>query len=261
MKLTTPFVCLCLLACDAEITREPEPWAGLPASDWPDVVLTNDVQFADTVFDGLANAFLVDLGSDTVGVTAKHIFLLFAEQRGLTSIDLGPDFVQWDLRSVKPGAESMEAVTLINQDPQEPIGDFNTLKVRDWLVFDVAATASGVQPLRPSSASAEKGDTVYAVGRSLANRYSPDPTIVPLRIYQALGPYYYVQSLDPSADPVGTSGSPVIDGDGYLIGLVSGAAGRLGVVASLEYLMQVLDRYGARSPGADRQAAGITVGR
>ena len=202
MKLAIPFVCLFVLACDAESTREPEPWAGLPASDWPDIVLTNDVRFADTVFAGLANAFLVDLGSDTVGVTAKHIFLLFAEQRGLTSIDLGPDFMQWDLRSVKPGAESMEAVTLINQDP----------------------------------------------------------TIVPLRIYQALGPYYYVQSLDPAADPVGTSGSPVIDGDGYLIGLVSGAAGRLGVVASLEYLMQVLDRYGARSPGADRQAAGITVG-
>lgn len=256
MKLAIPFVCLCLLGCRVETAQKPEPWATLPVSDWPDFVLTNDVQFADTAFHGLANAFLVDLGTDTVGVTAKHIFVILGERRGLTSIDPGSGFMQWDLRSLKPGTQGMEAVTLINRDPQEPIGDFNSLKVRDWLVFDVDATGIDVHPLRLRSVPVEKGDTVYAVGRSQANRQSPDPTIFPLRVYQALGPYYHVQSLNPGADPAGTSGSPVIDGGGFLIGLVSGAVGRLGVVSSLDYLMQVLDHYGlqsVRSPSETRR--------
>jgi len=38
--------------------------------------------------------------------------------------------------------------------------------------------------------------------------------------------------------------SPVIDGNGYLVGLVSGAVGRLGVVAGVEYLRSQFDRYG-----------------
>ena len=155
MKLTIPFVCLGLLGCDAETAQKPEPWSMLPVSDWPDIVLTNEVQFADTAFHELANAFLVDLGTDTVGVTAKHIFMIFGKRRGLTSIDLGSGFMQWDLRSLKPGAKGMEALTLINQDPQEPIGDFNSLKVRDWLVFDVDAAGGDVLPLRPRSVPVE----------------------------------------------------------------------------------------------------------
>jgi hypothetical protein len=62
-----------------------------------------------------------------------------------------------------------------------------------------------------------------------------------VRVFPA---YYYVQPLDRSIDPVQTSGSPVIDANGYLVGLVSGAVGQLGVVAGVEYLRSQFDRYG-----------------
>ena len=45
-------------------------------------------------------------------------------------------------------------------------------------------------------------------------------------------------------DPTQTSGSPVIDANGHLVGLVSGAVGRLGIVAGVAYLRQLFDRYG-----------------
>ena len=71
---------------------------------------------------------------------------------------------------------------------------------------------------------------MHAVGRSLQNRRNPDPTPTPLRVYRAFGTYYYVQPLDSEADTAHTSGSPVIDRGGRVVGLVSGAVGRLGVV-------------------------------
>lgn len=42
-------------------------------------------------------------------------------------------------------------------------------------------------------------------------------------------------------DPAGTSGSPVLDRNGHVVGIVSGARGRLGVATSLDYLHGVLD--------------------
>jgi hypothetical protein len=249
-------LCLTLLACDPGPEQQTEAWATLPASEWPDIVLTNEVHFADTVFHDLANAFLVDLGADTVGATAKHIFMVIGDHRRLTSIDLGSDFVRWDLRSKRVKGAGLAGVELINQNPREPIGDFNSLKTRDWLVFKLTTTPGDVQPLRLRSTPLKKGDTAYVVGRSLANRQNAQPTVVPLRIYQDVGPYYYVQSLESGADPVGTSGSPVIDENGHLVGIVSGAAGKLGIVCSLEYLIQVIERH--HIAGSIPQSASIT---
>lgn len=56
--------------------------------------------------------------------------------------------------------------------------------------------------------------------------------------------YHYVQPLNRCIDPEHTSSSPVIDANGYVVGLVSGAVRQLGVVAGVEYLRSQLDRYG-----------------
>jgi len=46
------------------------------------------------------------------------------------------------------------------------------------------------------------------------------------------GPCYYVNNLTENVDPAGRSGSPVIDANGYLAGIVSGAEGNLGVTGN-----------------------------
>lgn len=220
-----------------------EPWIDRPVAEWPDFALSNDVVFSDTAFSYLANAFAVDTGADTVGATCKHIFMVFENRRGVRTIALGDDFVGWSLRSSRDTTRVLETRRLVNADPNEPVGDFASIKDRDWLVFELDGWSKGVYPLKVRYAPLEVGETVYAVGRSLAARHDPDPVPSPLRVYRAAGTYYYVQPLDPSVDPEHTSGSPVIDENGYLVGLVSGAVGRLGVVAGVAYLRQVFDRY------------------
>lgn len=234
------FFVAAVLGCRQGPDLPPEPWVEKPVEEWPDLVFTNDLHFPDTVFRGIGNAFLVDLGRDTVAVSVKHIFTFLREQRGLESVDLGPDFVQWEMRSLRNPGATLPAGRPLNENPAEEIGEFNTLRVRDWLVFRVEATGPGLFPLRLRSTYLKKGNAAFAIGRNQAERDSPHPRITPLRVYEALGPYYVVESLNPEVDPGGTSGSPVVDESGHLVGIVSGATGRLGVVASLQYLLDVV---------------------
>jgi hypothetical protein len=59
-----------------------------------------------------------------------------------------------------------------------------------------------------------------------------------------MGNYYYVKTLAEDVAPPGRSGSPVIDKNGYLVGIVSGAEGNLGVIGSVQYLKKLFDEYG-----------------
>jgi hypothetical protein len=213
-------------------------------AEWPDFALTNDIIYADTTYAGVANAFLVDTGEDTVAVTVKHMFLALERWRDdVTGIDPGADFVAWRFRSSRDPSRVVEG-RLLNGDPEEAIGDFGSLKNRDWLIFAIDSVPAGVYPLKVRWTPLEPGEVVWAVGRSLAERGLPVPTRRPLQVYQAAGTYYYVQPQGSGADPVQTSGSPVIDGGGHLVGIVSGAVGRLGVVGGVAYLRRLLNEYG-----------------
>ena len=41
-------------------------------------------------------------------------------------------------------------------------------------------------------------------------------------------------------------GSPVIDKNGYLVGIVSGQEGKLGVIGGIKYLTTMFDEYGIK---------------
>jgi len=88
-------------------TRQSEPkvrkefWIHDPACLWPDLALTNEIAFGDTTYEDLANTFLID----TVGVTCKHLFLVFQKNQGVKTIDLGESFRFWPGKSVTaPGS-------------------------------------------------------------------------------------------------------------------------------------------------------------
>lgn len=233
-------------SCGGESRREPPPesWVAGPVSEWPDFALTSDIRFTDTTYAGIANAFLVDTGPDTVGVTVKHVFMAFQKWReGVSAIELGDDFISWHFRSSRDPGRSARG-RLLNEDPGEPIGDFAGMKDRDWLVFELDTVPAGLHPLRPRYRPLEPGEAIRAVGRSMEARDDRDPTPSPLRVFRAAGTYYYVQVLDRSVDPVQTSGSAVIDRNGHLVGIVSGSVGELGVVAGVEYLRRLFEEHG-----------------
>jgi len=225
-----------------EVTQR-EEWIKEPISKWPFIALTNTIQFQDTTYKDLANSFLIDTGNDTLAVTCKHIFLVF-KNHGLNSIDLGENFKEWIIYPKGAPENNIVLGNLINKDNKEIIGAFNTLKNRDWIVFDVnSINNEGFFPLKLRSKPIYKNDIVYSVGWA-HHQSTKLPSLVKMKIYENTGNYYYTTTITKDVDPVGRSGSPVIDSNGHLVGIISGGEGNMGVVGSISYLKETLKKHG-----------------
>ena len=223
---------------------EQESWADKPVSQWPDIALTNTVCFTDTVFTEMANAFLIDTGYDTLGVTCKHFFLLF-KKIGLTHIDTGASLEEWSAFPKDQPDKKVVFGDMINKDSYEDIGEFNTLKDRDWIIFHLKSGSNGIYPLKIRTTPLKKGETIYSVGWS-AIQSTEEPLLVAMKVYENMGNYCYISTTSEDVDAHGSSGSPVIDSNGHLVGLVSGAEGDLGVIAAVPYLVSLFEKYGIK---------------
>ena len=221
-----------------------EPWIEKPIPEWPNFVLTNTVQFTDTTYTGIANSFVVATDSNTLAVSCKHIFLVF-KNNGVNTIELGKDFLKWTMHPKTQNDKNVIIKNLINQNNKERIGAFNKLKDRDWIIFNIENKDNQIYPLKIRKAPLKKGEIIYAVGWAY-RQTTTEPTIVKMQMFENLGNYYYVRTLSQNIDPTGRSGSPVIDENGYLVGLVSGAEGNLGVIGSVAYLFKLFDQYGIK---------------
>lgn len=245
MKRTKLILVILLLSlgCKDQPEPEKEAWIDEPVSEWPDFALTNEISFADTTYTNFANSFLVDTGKDTLGVTCKHLFMVFRNQLGLEGIDLGNDFRYWKLYPKNEKEKYTFLEHLINTDPEENIGHFNSLKVRDWLILKVDQQNPDLYPLKIRYMPIKKNEVVYSVGWGMKQQDNSQPVLQKFKFIDNLGDYYYTSALSSDALPMGRSGSPVIDKNGYLVGILSGAEGKLTVIGSVRYLEKLFRQY------------------
>lgn len=237
------FIALVVIGCKHSAEIKKEHWVDKPVNRWPDFALTNEVGFDDTTFTNLANSFLIDTGADTIGASCKHLFMVFRNHEGLNSIDLGKNFNYWKLYPKNDPNRSVQVKKLINENKEEPIGQFNTLKNRDWIIFDLKEKTEGLYPLKIRYTPLEKGEIVYALGWGALQKDNTHPVKTTFQCFRSLGNYYYAKSLTKDVKPNGRSGSPVIDKNGYLVGITSGAEGKLVVIGSIQYLKNLFDRH------------------
>ncbi|MCB0459407.1 MAG: trypsin-like peptidase domain-containing protein [Flavobacteriaceae bacterium] len=223
-----------------------ESWIDKPVSSWPDFALTNEISFTDTTYYDIANSFLVNTGFDTIGVSCKHIFMVFENQLGLNSIDLGNEFNYWNMYPKNHKEKTVTIKQLINKNPNEQIGQFNTLKVRDWIIFKIEEQNNQLYPLKIRYTPVNSNETVYAVGWGMMQKDNSKPALIELQCFKNLGDYFYIKPLKTNTHPAGRSGSPVIDKNGYLVGIVSGQEGNLGVIGGIKYLTMMFDKYGIK---------------
>lgn len=247
LKKIEILIIFCLLflsiGCKKESQVIKEPWIEKPISQWPDFALTNKISFVDSTFTDIANSFLVNTGTDTIGVSCKHLFMVFENRIGLKNIDLGSDFEYWKLYPKNNREKEVSINKLINKNPDEQIGQFNTLKVRDWIIFEIEEKKTDLYPLKIRYSPIKTNEIVYAVGWGMMQKDTTKPALIKLQCIDNLGDYYYTKTLKTDFKPNGRSGSPVIDKNGYLVGIVSGAEGKLGVIGSVNYLKKMFDKY------------------
>jgi len=238
------FLSIVFSGCNEKKKVAKEGWMAKPVKEWPSFALTNDIAFTDTTYRALANAFLIDTGKDTLAVSCKHIFMAFANLRGLSSIDLGSQFVAWKMYPKNQTQQQVEIKNLVNQSAAEPIGQFNTLKDRDWILFSLQEKNKNIYPLKIRYTPVRSNEVVFAVGWGALQKNNSYPKLIKMQCFKNMGNYFYVQTLTRNVRGEGRSGSPVIDQNGYLVGLISGQEGKLGVIGSVAYLQQLFEQYG-----------------
>ncbi|MDX9847344.1 MAG: trypsin-like peptidase domain-containing protein [Tenuifilaceae bacterium] len=233
-----------MLGCQTSPQVIKESWIEKPVSSWPDFALTNEISFTDTTFYDMANSFLVDTGYDTIGISCKHLFMVFEGSLGLNSIDLGNRFSYWNMYPKNHKEKTVSVKRVINTNPNEQIGQFNTLKDRDWILFELKEQNSELYPLKIRYTPVKSNELVYAVGWGAKQNDNRMPALIKMQCFKNLGNYFYI--MPSKNQPHGMSGSPVIDSNGFLVGVVSGQEGNLGVMCAVPYLTAMFDKYGIK---------------
>lgn len=226
-----------------------EPWVSKPAGEWPQIALTNNIvykngdRYIHPSFAYAGTGCLVNNGRDTLAVTAKHI-LLIARNKKTNAVTINKDLLLWSMKPKENVRDSVIIDKLINDDTAEIIeGSKSSIFERDMLVLSVKRSSSNVYPLKPRFSMPRNGEKVYLIGCAYADATSTvnEGTII--------GKYGFdiIINFNNPIKP-GASGAPVIDANGYLIGVFSSLTTDnqvnkdVAVVISTEYLKDVLNK-------------------
>lgn len=224
-----------------------EPWVSRPQNDWPQIAMTNNIQYKNgdryihPSFAYAGTGFLINTGSDTLAVTAKHI-LLVARNKKSNAVTINKELLHWTMKPKMNFSDSVVIDKLINDDTTEIIeGGNSSIFERDMLVLSVKKASRNIYPLRVRYTTPRNGEKVYLLSCAYidASCTVNEGTIV--------GKYGF-DILITTTKPMGpgASGSPVIDANGYLIGVFSSLSSDnsvskpVAVAISTEYLKDVL---------------------
>jgi hypothetical protein len=246
MNVMKLLLVLCPLSVFSQIR---EPWILRPHSEWPQIAMTNNIKFknGDTYihpsFAYAGTGFLINTGSDTFAVTAKHI-LLVARNKKSNAVTINKELLLWSMKPKMNFSDSVVIDKLINDDTSEIIeGPKSSIFERDMLVLSVKNASKNIYPLRLRYTTPRTGEKVYL----LSCAYSDVSCTV--NEGTIIGKYGFdiIINTDKPIEP-GASGSPVIDANGYLIGVFSSLTSDnsvnkpVAVAISTEYLKDVLNK-------------------
>ena len=228
--------------------QKKEPWIAKPISEWPQIALINEVQYKngdsyiDPSFSYAGTGFLINIGTDTLAATAKHI-LWVARNKKINAVAINDDINEWIMSAKDEPGKAAIINKLINEDTTEVLeGAASSILERDAIFFSVKTISPAIFPLKPRFSPLGQGEKVFIISNAYADS---GQTVREGRVLKTLG--YDILIGYESADNLnGASGSPIIDANGKLIGNFSSLTtygNKKAIVAiSTQYLQQVLNK-------------------
>jgi hypothetical protein len=226
-----------------------ESWISRPVGEWPQIALTNNIEYKNgdryihPSFTYAGTGCLISNGTDTLAVTAKHI-LLIARNRKTNAVTINKDLLLWSMKPKANFSDSVVIDKLINDDTTEVIeGSKSSIFERDMLVLSIKKASKNIYPLKPRYSMPRIGERVYMIGCAYADAaYTVNEGTI-------IGKYGFdiIINFNNPIKP-GASGAPVIDANGFLIGVFSSLTSDnqiskdVAVVISTEYLKDVLNK-------------------
>ena len=196
-------------------TPDPAAWAAYPSKNWPQLSVANTAEFKGHTALNAGNAFFIRTRSGSIlAATARH---LLGPAGGVDPIvkltDLDTELKKWELtsRTVPPKTAHIRG---LHGSPLTygALDDLILLKVAPE---DTAKLPS--EPLAPRLSVVKKDETVYLVGAGVGGSNQESH---PAKVTIADG-LIIDAKLEKPIDLTGFSGSPVVDSNGCLIGILT----------------------------------------
>ena len=222
--------------------QQSERWSDKPQNEWPQITMVSRIEYVDKSFPVAPCGFLLDTGKEILAVTAKHVLTYFKSE-AMKTASFGGRLKSWVMFPKNNPVDTVVVDALINEDPSEPIDRLIPSDV-DWLLFSIKSKSDHIRPLKFRPGPLRPGEKVYIIGWRYSDKDRPQV------VYEG----NYVESIDGSviistkllADnrTPGLSGAPVVDSDGFLVGVMSQKYGKLERLGSIEYPQRIIKSKG-----------------
>ena len=179
----------------------------------------------------------MDTGDEVLAATAKHILTYFKSET-MNSVSFGDALETWRMFPKNSPDDLIIVDELINENAEEPIDQVPASA--DWLLFTVKERSDNIQPLRFRSSPLQPGEPVYIVGWRYSDKDCPQVVYEGNFVRAEEGSFLITTKELADNTMPGLSGSPVIDSNGYVIGLMSQKADKMERPSSLEYPRSIL---------------------
>ncbi len=205
------FVLLLIFSCKSSNEILKESWMPKNLNGLPQILLTNNFQFKSRPLGLGASSFLIVENRDTFLCTAKH---LLGKDMGIIP-EVKTDSVNnlllnWKAypRNDKLSSDTIYAKNILVSNNHH----------EDIMLLEVEPTNSSIQPLRPRYSKVENGEELYLIG-CMYSDYDCHQ-----KVYKAKMLTYSNNNLILSSNGTfevsGFSGAPVIDQNGFVVGLL-----------------------------------------
>ena len=184
----------------------------------PPIVLVNSVKFTDSKFDNplVGCAFLIDTGKDTFAVTCKHS-LWAAKTDKMKYIHFEGGLKEWRMQRKDDTLKYLLTGKLLNENRNELIGE--DVVDSDFLVFKITENHTDIKPLKIRKTAIKPGEDIFMVGWSYSDKAGPQ-RVFNTKFFKK-NKNHILLEFEPKQNMTGTSGGPVIDKDGLLVGIIS----------------------------------------
>jgi hypothetical protein len=210
-----------------------------PQSEWPQITMINRITYTDRNHPVAGCGFLVETGDEILAATAKHILGYFKSD-SMESVSFGNTLRRWQMSPKDNPNDVVVVDQLINERQEEPLTRIPP--ARDWLLFTVKERSRNIQPLRFRTGPVQEGETVYIIGWRYSDENRPQ-VIYEGNFVRAEEGSILITTKDLADNTIpGLSGSPVIDSQGYLIGLMSRKAGKMERLSSTDYPRMIIKK-------------------
>jgi hypothetical protein len=210
-------------------------------SEWPQITMINQIEYIDKNHPVAGCSFLLDTGDEILAATAKHV-LVFFKSETMESVSFGESLKQWKMFPKNNPDDVVVVDKLINENQKEPLADIPPEK--DWLLFTIKERSQNIQPLKFRTGSMQEGEKVYIIGWRYSDKDCPQVVYEGNFVRSEKGSFLITtKELTDNTMP-GLSGSPVINSQGYLLGLMSQKAGEMERPSSLDYPKMLIEKRG-----------------